>query len=110
MKLNISDQMVNVTNRYYEDEESYIRRYNGRGHGYPLSQLDRDLPPGPSHGPYGGHRLHHHPSHDGLRGNEHLDQDIHTSNPRRRIPVAVSLLIRIPDSASKPVRLKSADI
>jgi hypothetical protein len=82
--------MVQV-NRYFDEEEPAFRRYNGRGHGYPLSH-DRELTSGPNHGPYGGHYQHHQQSaHDGRAGGQSPEQDSNNSNPRRRIPVAVSL-------------------
>lgn len=83
--------MVSSASRYYDDEEPSLRRFNGRGHGYPLNQHDRDLPLGPSQGPYGvGHRLHH-LAHGG-RISEHSPERDANCNPRRRIPVAVRLL------------------
>jgi len=78
--------MVTHSSQYYDDEEpSFHRRYNGRGHGYPITH-DRDLPSRPSLGPYGGHRI----SHDSRSSGQNSEQDQISSNPRRRIPVAVS--------------------
>src|ERR1700712_3396069 len=78
--------MVTHSNQYFDDEEpSFHRRFNGRGHGFPIAH-DRDLPSRPSLGPYGGHRL----SHDSRSSGQNSEQDQISSNPRRRIPVAVS--------------------
>jgi hypothetical protein len=69
---------------YYDEDEQSFRRYSNRGHGYPLSN-ERDLPPTPHHGPYA--RSQHMSSQSRLSP----EQD-NNAQPRRRIPVAVSLL------------------
>jgi len=76
-----------MVTRYFNDEVHEFRRdrFNGRGHGYPLSH-DRDLSSGPNQGPYGGHIR---ASIDGRNG-QSPEVESNSSLPRRRIPVAVS--------------------
>ena len=99
-------QMVQV-HRYFDEEETAFRRYSGRGHGYPISH-DRELPSGPSHGPYGGHHRHHQQSaHDNRAGGQSPEQEANNANTRRRIPVAVS---STKDSASTTIHLVVAKL
>ncbi|KAH6683129.1 hypothetical protein B0J14DRAFT_139556 [Halenospora varia] len=72
-----------ITRPFYEDDEPTFRRYNNRGHAYPLSH-NRELPPAPR--PYHGAREHQ-SSHETRNGSHSSEQDS-SARPRSRIAVA----------------------